>query len=202
MTADFEAADEIDDEIAEFYAEADDLARADREHDSTRDAAVRETHTDPIEGAEPEDTPIFDERPVAATPLETIASPAGQPIDIRYELVDLDDLVASNAPDGTVNPDFPQEFQPRDRSRRASIAQINNIAANLRPELLGRSPTAADGAPVIGPDNVVESGNARVLALRVAGERGTFSRYQEFLRNQGFDPEGDQILVPPPRDGP
>lgn len=45
-------------------------------------------------------------------------------------------------------------------------AEIEPGMRVLDPELLGDSPKAADGAPIIGPDGVVESGNGRVIALK------------------------------------
>ena len=42
----------------------------------------------------------------------------------------------------------------------------------LEPEFLGESPKASEGAPIIGPDGVVESGNARVIALKRVYEEG------------------------------
>ncbi len=90
----------------------------------------------------------------------------GTKIEFAYQLVEADELIASNDTSGKVNPDYPQELQPRDRTRKASQAQIQNIAQKLNPNLLGESAKASDGAPIIGPDNVVESGNGRTIALQ------------------------------------
>ena len=64
-----------------------------------------------------------------------------------------------------MNPLYPSELQPRDRTREASRQQIERMADDLKPELLGESYKLSDGAPIIGPDNVVESGNGRTLAI-------------------------------------
>lgn len=109
---------------------------------------------------------------------------------MRLKVVEADSLITSNDDTGRVNPDYPAELQPRDRSRAASEAQINEIASNLAPRLLGRSPSATDGAPIVGPDNVVESGNGRTLAIRRAYQRGRAEHYREWLADQGFDVAG------------
>lgn len=52
---------------------------------------------------------------------------------------------------------------------------------SIQPELLAESPKAADGAPIIGRDGVVESGNARTIALRRAYENGKSEGYKQWL---------------------
>ena len=122
----------------------------------------------------------------------TVSTVNGLNVDTRYRIVDSDQLIASHSNDGRPNPNFPQNLQPRQRNRIASIAQINNIAANLNPQLLGESSLASDGAPIVGSDLVVESGNGRVMALREAYNRGTAEKYREWLKqnaiNFGIDP--------------
>src|SRR5262249_35294427 len=111
----------------------------------------------------------------------------------QYEVIDAANpqggLIASHTSEGNPNPAFPPELQPRDRSRVASTAQIAQMAGNLQPERLGASASAAEGAPIIGPDNVVESGNARVLALSKAYEANSTQAqaYRSWLESQGFD---------------
>ena len=109
---------------------------------------------------------------------------------VRYTVAELDDLKTSNRSDLSPNPDYPAELQPRDRTRAASAEQVSDIARNLRPELLGRSNTSDTGAPLIGPDGVVESGNGRTLAIsRAYAEGGPQAQaYREFIAAQGFDP--------------
>lgn len=126
--------------------------------------------------ARPKDSPTFD-----------VVTPTGNRVGVELEVVEASDLIASHKDDGSINPDFPGPLQPRDRTRAASQAQINDIAANLAPELLGASNSAAEGAPIIGPDNVIESGNARTLAIRRAYERGTAEEYRQFLTDHGVD---------------
>lgn len=116
----------------------------------------------------------------------------GRSVGVQYEVIEADDLITSNLDDMSINPAFPAELQPRDRTRAISQDQINSIAGNLQPERLGPSADAANGAPVVGPEGFVESGNGRVMAMRRAYmENGPASEsYRNFLRSQHFDIEG------------
>ena len=96
-------------------------------------------------------------------------------------MVDADDLITSHGPNGVTNTEYPVNLQPRDRSRGSSEAQIRQMAANLRPEWMGASPKASDGAPIIGPDRVVESGNGRVAAIRYSYDGGDTAGYRQWL---------------------
>ena len=92
-----------------------------------------------------------------------------------------------------MNPAFPPEIQPRDRARDASEGQIARIENGIRPELLADSPKAGDGAPFVGSDAVVESGNARTIALRRAYASGKAEGYRAWLEQNaarfGLDPK-------------
>lgn len=144
---------------------------------------------------------IVQGRPVELPPetfLEANARPGrvydadGRSVGVRYEVVDASDLITSHSDDLGINPDFPQQLQPRDRTRAMSQDQIAGIAANLQPERLGFSTDAASGAPIVGPDGLVESGNGRVLALRRAFQQDgpQANSYRNYLRSQNFDIEG------------
>ena len=106
------------------------------------------------------------------------------PIDFHYELVNAEDLIASNTMGFEVNEAYPQELQPRDRQRQASRDQVWNMARNLNPVRLGESVDVQNGAPIIGSDRVVESGNGRVLAVQLAMKYGEKSaaKYTKWLR--------------------
>ena len=68
--------------------------------------------------------------------------------------------------------------------------------ARLQPERLGPSPEANSGAPIVGPDNVVESGNGRMLAIAKAYKAGRGEKYRKWLESQGFDTSGiDQPVL-------
>lgn len=105
----------------------------------------------------------------------------GLTVPVKYRLIEADSLVTSHTNDLAANPAFPSELQPRDRTRAASAEQIARIEGNLKPELLGDSVKASDGAPIIGPGAVVESGNARTIALRRAYESGKAENYRAWL---------------------
>lgn len=102
-------------------------------------------------------------------------------VPVRYRLVEAGELVTSHTDDLTPNAAFPPELQPRDRSRAASAEQIARIENRIRPELLGESVRASDGAPIVGGDLIVESGNARTIALRRAYESGKAEGYRDWL---------------------
>ena len=153
----------------------------------------------------PEPTPEPEPEETAAPPKAKPGRPAGEPrevltpagrrVEVAPEIVEASDLIASHDDGGTVNPDFPEEVQPRDRSRKASQAQINEMAANLEPDLLMPTAQSSEGAPIIGDDNVVESGNARTLAIAKAYRDGGAEGYREALEKQGYDVAGMDMPV-------
>lgn len=118
----------------------------------------------------------------------------GSSYEVAYEVKSLGDLIASNDLAYGVNPLYPAELQPRDRTREASRMQIERMADDLRPELLGESAKLSDGAPIVGVDNVVESGNGRTLAIGKAYESGRADAYQQFVADfaasRGMDISG------------
>ncbi|WP_327062146.1 hypothetical protein [Leclercia adecarboxylata] len=93
----------------------------------------------------------------------------------------------SNNLDGTINPKFPAELQPRDRTRMASKIQVSKIAGNLRPAQLSDSGLSSHGAPIVGPDNVVESGNGRSMGILRAYEQGQADSYRQYLIEHAGD---------------
>lgn len=119
---------------------------------------------------------------------DTAVLPGGGEVKVRYAIVDAKDLVASQLPTFETNPKYPAELQPRDRTRSASAVQVRDIAQNMNPKLLGENPNAADGAPIVGPDGVVESGNGRVMAINAAYAEGmpTAEKYKAYLAEQGY----------------
>jgi hypothetical protein len=125
---------------------------------------------------------------------ETVTTAAGTQIETQFEVIEADDLVTSD------QETFDQNLQPRERgARKSSEAQIDDIARNLNPAMLGSSAEADRGAPIISPDNMVESGNGRVLALRqvYAANPEQAKAYREFLESQGVDVSGfkNPVLV-------
>jgi len=117
---------------------------------------------------------------------------------VRYELREMDELITSNTPTGAVNEQYPAELQPRDRTRAASKAQIVNMATNLVPEAYTTEFNSLDrGAPIIGSDNVVESGNGRTMALRQAVEinESGYSDYKTSIKQSASDFGIDPLAV-------
>lgn len=105
----------------------------------------------------------------------------GDEVKTRFKLVDARDLTVSNHQDGRINENYPQELQPRDRTRFSSKLQVNNISRSLRPAQLTDSGLSSHGSPIIGPDNVVESGNGRTMGIIRAYAEGKADNYREFL---------------------
>jgi hypothetical protein len=101
--------------------------------------------------------------------------------EMRYRVADLSELVPSNLPSGAPNPAFPRELQPRSRERAASQLQIDQIAQSLDPVALLHDAGRLDsGPPIVGRDNLVESGNGRTLAISRAAEQHP-ERYQAYV---------------------
>jgi hypothetical protein len=116
---------------------------------------------------------------------ETVATATGRKVDTRFEVIDAADLKPAGG-----------DLQPRDRAgRAASDAQIAQIAANLDPARLHSSAEADRGAPIIGPDNIIESGNGRVSAIRAAYQAGRGDAYRAMIHDHGFDTTGMQEPV-------
>lgn len=107
----------------------------------------------------------------------------GSSYDFAYEVKDLNDLITSNDALYGVNPLYPSELQPRDRTREASRQQIERMADDLRPEFLGESAKLSDGAPIVGLDNIVESGNGRTMAIGKAYSDGKAEAYRQFVND-------------------
>lgn len=125
-----------------------------------------------------------------------VFTPTGRAVEVEPQVMELADLIPSHTDDFALNPAYPHSegVQPRDRSRDASISQVQQIAGNLEPERLQPSPEAGQGAPIVDSENVVESGNGRVLALRqVYGNPANAKRaaaYRAMLAAQGHDVSG------------
>ena len=107
------------------------------------------------------------------------------PIRFTYAVVPAEALVVSNDEYGAVNPAYPAELQPRDRSRTASQLQIQEMSRGLNPRLLADSPTAQNGAPIIRGDGAVIGGNARTQAIIAAYNSGRAAEYERFVRERG-----------------
>jgi hypothetical protein len=138
-----------------------------------------------VPAAQAEPTPLVgnEGQQPAATPTDTqrVSTVTGRQVETRMRVVDASELQAATG-----------ELQPRDRSRASSDEQINAIAGQLDPQRLGESAEADRGAPIIGPDMIVESGNGRVMAIRRAFEMfpERAQAYRDYLAAQGYDTTG------------
>lgn len=121
--------------------------------------------------------------PVAGIPSHRVATAAGEAVDVTPIVVEARDLRTS------ADAGYDASLQPRDRDRAASQQQVREITARLDPERLGFSAEADRGAPIVGDDGMVESGNGRVMAIRQAyAEGGTAANgYRAWLADQGVD---------------
>jgi len=169
---------------------------------SERNAALEAQARNPVEAARMHgDVQQMVDAINGGTPLPEIEpvrmEPAGARLLDRHRVTDADgrlhevEPVVVEARDLLSSSDagFDAMLQPRDRSRAASGQQIREMANRLDPERLGLSSEADRGAPIIGPDMMVESGNGRVLAIREAyaanGEAA--ARYRAHLTQNGVD---------------
>lgn len=115
---------------------------------------------------------------------KTIKTAKGTKLNTVFALIDIDRVIASHTAAGAENPQYPQELQPRDRSRDSSQAWVQKTANDIDPDSLGMSGRADTGAPIVGDDLVVESGNGRTMALKLAYERGTADEYKAWLESE------------------
>ncbi len=127
----------------------------------------------------------------------------GRPVEFDYALIEAAEARTSHNDALDVEPGYPQQLQPRDRDRAASAAQVSRIESSLNPALVGENPKASDGAPVLGPDGLVEGGNARTIGIRRAYRSGNpkAEEYRQWLRSNapqfGLEPEAVDSLSQP-----
>ena len=140
-----------------------------------------EARTDPVARGEPPVEALRvlpGRRDIASTP------DARTDLEVDLAVVDAADLVVSHDPEGRVNPAYPQDMQPRERDRAAAVAKIREDSANLKPHMLRSTGTIDTGAPLVGPDAVVEQGNGRSAAILLAYREGRGDRYREMVQRE------------------
>lgn len=124
-------------------------------------------------------------RPAGDNTTRAFGADPNRVYEFRWRVVDLEELITSNTVAGGINPDYDPTLQPRQRDRAASQAQIDRLANQLVPSAYLTDFHQLDkGAPIIGSDRMVESGNGRVLALRRARDLvpERWNAYQDSLR--------------------
>lgn len=116
----------------------------------------------------------------------TVAAPGMGNVGVQYAFVDVDGLSRASG-----------ELQPRNRERKAMKIQEQQIGAQLNPALLGASPTAETGRPIVNPEGVVLSGNGRLGGMLSARDNhpARWDSYQQFLREnaESFGLSPDQV---------
>lgn len=109
------------------------------------------------------------------------------PVPFVYAVVPAESLNVSHDLEYHRNDLYPQELQPRDRDRSALRLQVEQIANTINPARLSASPGVSSGAPIVGDDLVVESGNGRSIALKKAFASGKGEGYRQFLIDNAQD---------------
>jgi len=148
---------------------------------------TKETLEKPPEITEPTITKVTKAIPEKAPAItgrkSTAKTEAGTEIEFDYDIYDINDIIASHDTNLRANPLYPAEKQPRGRARMASEAQINKITRELAPERLGENPLVSEGAPIVDKSAIVESGNARIIALQRLYESKSdkAKEYKQFL---------------------
>jgi hypothetical protein len=102
-------------------------------------------------------------------------------VNTAFEVVDAANLTAATG-----------DLQNRDRSRASTDLQVQDIFSNFDPVRLGESLESDRGSPIVGPDNTVESGNGRVMAINKVYDESPekADAYRNFIEGQGFDTSG------------
>lgn len=109
--------------------------------------------------------------------------------NVRYRLAEADDLISShlakNSDDFAINPNYPQEWQPRSRDRRAMRLQISTMVNNLNPADLAESRNINNGSPLVNKEGIVENGNGRTIAITMMhkGNAPSRAKYIQYLKD-------------------
>lgn len=137
------------------------------------------------------ETSHLDAAPVdmAAKGGERVAiTPAGSRVLVRPEVVDIGTL--THAADA---------LQVRDRGSAESQKWVEQTAAKLDPAQLMPETSADRGAPIVGSDGTIDSGNGRIMAIRRAAEAypEKYAAYKDALRAAGYNvPDtGTPVLI-------
>lgn len=144
----------------------------------------------------PENAPAGETKNLEPQKQETkkaVTPDGSMEVETRDEVVPAASLITSD------HPQYDQTLQPRDREKTTSDLQVKKIASELDPERLADSRTTDQGAPIIGPDNQVESGNGRTAAIRQAYAAGgpAAEKYRQALIARGHNVDGieNPVLV-------
>ncbi len=116
----------------------------------------------------------------------------GGRIPVLYEIFEENDIITSD------KENYPAAYQPRDRSRVSSDAQINEIVSSFTPERVGKNIIANEGAPIVTKEggNVIV-GNGRTMAISRLYATNAGDKYKDYLKSEGFNIDGfkNPVLV-------
>lgn len=109
----------------------------------------------------------------------------GDEIEFEYVLLDPEQVITSHDLDLQPRKDFPEERQPRDRTRQASLDQLTEMTSpgKFDARRLVESVTASEGAPILDNARIAEAGNMRSLVLaKIKRDRPElWKQYRELL---------------------
>lgn len=80
------------------------------------------------------------------------------------------------------NPNYPSQFQPRDRNNATMRQQVISISNKLDPGRLMDSQMLNTGAPVVSTNGVVLNGNGRTMGIKAAYRNGKGAAYKKALK--------------------
>ena len=126
----------------------------------------------------------------------TIYTPKNEPLQVRYGVVDVRDLKLSHDLDGKESSDYSGDLQPRDRKKKSSriqVEEIKNAMVVKEPITLGATIDTDKGGPVVDPaTNEVLAANGRGNAIKLAYASGEADAYRQMVRAEaqkvGVDP--------------
>jgi N12 class adenine-specific DNA methylase/superfamily II DNA/RNA helicase len=151
-----------------------------------------ETASDSTQAAEPAQSPGG-----VAGEATTIDVPGGQDLPARYEVRELDNLIASsNYSSGQAQSDsrYPADLQPRNYAPgSAEDLKVHSFAQGQKAGYyVNTDPSAANGPPTVTVNGTVLNGNGRAMSLQLAASRGDMGWYRRELDRQagtfGLDP--------------
>lgn len=114
-------------------------------------------------------------------PGRVVISPQGSRVEVQPEVVDISALTHASG-----------SLQVRDRTRFDSQKWVEETATTLNPALLMPDISSDRGAPLVGDDNIIDSGNGRVMALRRVYDAypEKAAEYRSALEKAGYDLTG------------
>lgn len=175
--------------------------RATRQAESGGESPAPVTPPEPISRASelpvaPDSPPIAPQPIVPPESLPTrVFAPTNRSVQVEYRVVDLNSIIPSHTDDFQANPAYRAELQPRERGAAPSREQVLRYAGSeWTPDRWAPTADGNAGPPLVGPDNMVESGNGRTLALRRAlKDPKKLREYRALLESRGFDTSGVEV---------